>query len=98
MRVSFEKTGIVRTTPILGELNFVLVDVGTNANSIVGTATIGTATIGMGNYVELSDENGNILIDGLDIDTDGIHGFIEEFNMMSIYNFGTITCNELIEC
>jgi hypothetical protein len=49
------------------------------------------------NDVELADENANILTDGLGLDTDGLHGFIEGFNFMSIYSSSTITCNELIE-
>jgi len=49
------------------------------------------------NEIELADENGNILTDGLGLDTDDLHGFIEGFNIMSIYSSSTITCNELIE-
>ena len=49
------------------------------------------------NEIELADESGDILTDGLGLDTDGLHGFIEGFNFMSIYSSNTITCNELIE-
>lgn len=51
------------------------------------------------NGTDLSDESGNILVDGISIDNidSSPHGFIEGFSMMSIYNSGTITCNEFIE-
>lgn len=49
------------------------------------------------NSIELSDESGNILTDCLLSTIDVSHGFIEGFEMMSIFNTGTITCRELIE-